>query len=140
MRCEVLTGKPPSITFTFKNEGPFTASINGKYSHKFTIVDSVDNENINANPPQIKSILLLLLLFNSNWWVYNIFKAVYWNSRVFILFIIIFSDIKIEKDKKQDTDIILNTPNTPFTLSFYYVFIFIYINSIVIMNYVLLLR
>lgn len=109
--------------------------MNGKYSHSFTIVDT-GNENINANPPQIKSILLLLL-FNSNWWVYNIFKAVYWNSRVFILFIIIFSDIKIEKDKKQDNDI---TINTPFTLSFYYVFIFIYINSIVIMNYVLLLR
>lgn len=127
MRCEVLTGKPPSITFTFESGNTYTASMNGKYSHSFKIVDSVDNENINANPPQIKSILLLLLLFNSNWWVYNIFKAVYWNSRVFILFIIIFSDIKIEKDKKQDTDIILNTPNTPFTLSFYYVFIFIYI-------------
>lgn len=126
MRCEVLTGKPPSITFTFKNEGPFTASMNGKYSHSFKIVDSVDDD-INTNPPQIKSILLLLL-FNSNWWVYNIFKAVYWNSRVFILFIIIFSDIKIEgNDKKQDTVIILNTPNTPFTLSFYYVFIFIFI-------------
>lgn len=136
MRCEVLTGKPPSITFTFENEGQFTASMNGKYSHSFKIVNSVDDENINANPPQIKSILLLLL-FNSNWWVYSIFKAVYWNSRVFILFIIIFSDIKIEGNDKQDNDIILNTP---FTLSFYYVFIFIFINSIVIMNYVLLLR
>lgn len=100
--------------------------MNGKYSHSFKI-DNTGNDDINANLPQIKSILLLLL-FNSNWWVYNIFKAVYWNSRVFILFIIIFSDIKIEgNDKKQDTVIILNTPNTPFTLSFYYVFIFIFI-------------
>lgn len=123
MRCEVLTGKPPSIIFTFKSGNTYTASMNGKYSHSFKIVNT-GNDDINANPPQIKSILLLLLLFNSNWWVYNIFKAVYWNSRVFILFIIIFSDIKIEKDKKQDNDIILNTP---FTLSFYYVFIFIYI-------------